>query len=82
LFPVAIVPLWAVIATNVGGPRLALDTPRGLWVALYFYSFIATLALGSAIPHRAVVATAEQPRMDTFDAVDQLSRGGGEHAFP
>jgi hypothetical protein len=82
LLPVAIVPLWAVIATNVGGPRLALDTPRGLWVALYLYCFLAVLALGSTIPHRAVVTTAEQPSIGTFDTIDPPSRRGGEHSLP
>lgn len=54
VFALAPVPLWAMTATTVGGPRLALDTPRGAWVALYLYSFLAVLALASAIPHRAV----------------------------
>jgi hypothetical protein len=29
-----------------------LTTPRGAWVALLFWSAIATLAIGCAIPHR------------------------------
>lgn len=40
------------IATDVGGPRLALDTPRGIWVAVLGVSFAAVLAIASAIPHR------------------------------
>jgi hypothetical protein len=49
------IPLWAMLATTVG-PSLALDTPRGAWVALYFYSFLGVLALACAIPHRPVVS--------------------------
>ncbi len=48
----AAIPVWAITATSVGGPALALDTPLGAWVALY-YSFLAVLALACAIPHRA-----------------------------
>ena len=50
----AAIPTWAITATSVGGARLALDTPRGAWVALYYYSFLAVLALACAIPHRPV----------------------------
>jgi hypothetical protein len=48
------VPLWALTATSVGDPGLALDTARGAWVALYFWAFLALLALACAIPHRPV----------------------------
>jgi hypothetical protein len=37
------------------GSGFALTTPRGAWIALYFYSFVATLSLACAIPHRPVV---------------------------
>jgi hypothetical protein len=74
LFALAIIPLWAAIATAVGGPRLALDTPRGAWVAVYLYSFFAVLALACAIPHRPVVAVPERPTPET---VDLLSRERG-----
>jgi hypothetical protein len=50
----ASIPIWALTAANVGGPELALDTPRGAWVALYLYSYLAVLMLASAIPHRTV----------------------------
>lgn len=49
------IPVWAMAATAVGGSALALDTPRGAWVALYYYSFLAVLAFACAIPHRPVV---------------------------
>jgi hypothetical protein len=75
----AIIPLWPVIATAVGGPRLAMDTPRGAWVAVYLYSFLAVLALACAIPHRPVVAASKRP---TTEPVDQLSRERGALSSP
>ncbi len=48
LFPLSSVPVWALTATDIGGAQLGLDTTRGLWVALYFWSFIAVLVLGCA----------------------------------
>ncbi len=81
LFAIAVIPVWALIATEVGGARLALDSPRGLWVALYLYSFLAVLAFASAIPHSAAVAASGPQSAPSPDAVDQLSRQGGEHPF-
>jgi hypothetical protein len=46
------IPIWALTVTSFGGPQLALDRPRGLWVALYYWSFLAVLGLACAIPHR------------------------------
>ena len=54
LVALAPIPLWALTATSVGGSGLALDTARGAWVALYFWAFLALLALACAIPHRPV----------------------------
>lgn len=48
------IPLWALTVTGFGGPGLAVTTPRGLWVALYFRSYLAVLGLACAIPHGAV----------------------------
>jgi hypothetical protein len=48
------IPSWALTVTSFAGPGLALDTPRGAWVAVYYWSFLAVLALACAIPHRAV----------------------------
>jgi hypothetical protein len=48
------IPVWVLTATSVGGAGLALDTARGAWVALYFWAFLALLALACAIPHRPV----------------------------
>jgi hypothetical protein len=46
------VPVWALTATGIGGPSLALDSPKGLWVALYYWAFLAVLMLACAIPLR------------------------------
>ena len=54
VFALAPVPIWASTVTGFGGPGLAVTTPRGAWVALFFWSFLAVLALGCAIPHRPV----------------------------
>jgi hypothetical protein len=48
------IPVWALVADNVGGAGLGLGTPRGAWAALLYYALLAVLALGSAIPHRPV----------------------------
>lgn len=62
MFALVPIPLWAMLATTVGGPRHALDTPRGAWVALYLYSFLAVLAFACAIPHRATAPQNTDPR--------------------
>ena len=46
------VPAWLVAASSVGGP-LALDTPRGAWIAVLFLSLLAVLAFACTLPHRA-----------------------------
>jgi hypothetical protein len=46
------IPIWAFTAPLIG-PDLAVTTPRGLWVAIYYYSFLAVFSLAAAIPHRA-----------------------------
>jgi hypothetical protein len=48
------IPIWALTVTSFAGPGLAVDTPRGAWVAVYYWSFLAVLMLACAIPHRAV----------------------------
>lgn len=50
------VPIWALTVESFGGPDLALSTPRGLWVALYFYSFMALLMLAGSIPLRPLAS--------------------------
>ena len=49
------IPIWALTVTSFGGPALALDTARGAWVALYYWSLLVVLALACAIPHRATM---------------------------
>ena len=64
LLAASTVPIWAFTVESFAGPGIALSTPRGLWVALYSYSFVLLFMLASAIPHRpVVVADLPQPRM-------------------
>lgn len=46
------IPIWALTVTSFGGPALAVDTARGAWVALYYWSLLVVMALACAIPHR------------------------------
>jgi hypothetical protein len=46
------VPVWALTARGFGGPSLGLDHPKGLWVALYYWTFLAVLMVACAIPLR------------------------------
>jgi hypothetical protein len=48
------IPAWALAAASIGSD-LAVGTPRGAWVAVYFGCFLAVLALACSIPHRKVV---------------------------
>jgi len=57
------IPSWA-FASSAFGPEFALTTPRGAWVALFFYSLIATLDLACAIPHRPVAPAVLDPQPD------------------
>jgi hypothetical protein len=59
------IPIWALTVTSFAGPNLALDTPRGAWVAVYFYSFLAILMVACAIPHRAI--TPRRPATSVLD---------------
>lgn len=49
------VPIWALTVESFAGADLAVTTPRGLWVALYYYSFLALLMVAAAVPHRPTV---------------------------
>jgi hypothetical protein len=51
-----VIPIWAITVESFAGADLAVTTPRGLWVALYYYSFLAVLMIASAIPHRPVTS--------------------------
>ena len=63
-----VVPIWALTVESFAGPDLAITTPRGLWVALYYYSFLALFMMAAAIPHRTPGqvggAQANGPRTD------------------
>ncbi len=52
LIAIAVVPIWGLTATGIGGPSLGLDQPEGLWVALYYWTFLAVLMIACAIPLR------------------------------
>jgi hypothetical protein len=54
------IPAWAMTASLIS-PTLAIDTPNGAWVAVYYYSFLALLAYASAIPHRAIAPLRNEP---------------------
>ena len=49
------IPVWALTVTSFA-PDLAINTPRGAWVALYFWSFLAVLMLACTIPYREVTS--------------------------
>jgi hypothetical protein len=49
------IPIWALTVESFAGADLAVTTPRGLWVALYYYSFLALFMVAAAIPHRPTV---------------------------
>ena len=55
LLALTAVPIWAFTVESFAGPDLAVTTPRGLWVALYFYSFLALFMVAAAVPHRHAV---------------------------
>ena len=48
----SVIPIWALTATEVGGETLGLTGASGLWVALYYWTFLATLMVGCAVPLR------------------------------
>ena len=50
-----VIPIWALTVESFAGPELAVTTPRGLWVALYYCSFLALLMIAGTIPHRPTV---------------------------
>ena len=51
------IPIWDLTVESFAGTDLAVTTPRGLWVALYYYSFLTLLMIASAIPHQRTVDT-------------------------
>jgi hypothetical protein len=75
------VPAWLVAASVVGGP-LALDTPRGAWLALLFLSLLAVLAFGCALTHRAPAELlTSRRRLVLVGVVCGLAWGAGMRGF-
>ena len=56
ILSLALLAALAVTGSAIGGPDLALTTPRGAWVAILATSFIVVLALASSIPHQRALA--------------------------
>ncbi|MCB1246917.1 MAG: hypothetical protein KDB69_06615 [Acidimicrobiia bacterium] len=46
------IPLWILKATDIGGPSLGLTEPKGAWVAIYLWSFVAVIVIATTIPLR------------------------------
>jgi hypothetical protein len=44
--------IWVLTAPNFGGPSLSITTPKGAWIALYFWSFLTILMVATSIPLR------------------------------
>jgi hypothetical protein len=45
------IPIWALTAARIN-PDLALNTPRGAWCALFYWSFLGVFMLACAIPQQ------------------------------
>ena len=56
LLAVTAIPIWVLTVESFAGADLAVTTPRGLWVAVYYWSFLAVAMVAAAIPHRQVTA--------------------------
>lgn len=75
------VPGWLVLATTVGG-QIALDTPRGAWVAVLFLALLAVLSFGCALTHRAPAELlTSRRRLVVVGAVCGLAWGAGMRGF-
>jgi hypothetical protein len=47
------IPVWVLTAPAISSD-LAVTTAHGAWMAIYYWTFLAVLALASSIPHRPV----------------------------
>ena len=52
LVALSVIPIWSLTATDIGGETLGLTWARGLWVAFYYWTFLAILMVACAIPLR------------------------------
>jgi hypothetical protein len=57
--------VWAMTASDVGGPEFALTTPHGLWATLLYWSLLISMALAVSVPLRTAVP--ERPAPATVD---------------
>jgi hypothetical protein len=62
--------VWALTATDVGGPGFALTTPHGLWAATLFTTLLVALAWGVSQPlrqrHPAAATAGRHPSAATL----------------
>ena len=61
LLTIAFLVAIALTVPGVGGTRLALDQPRGAWVATLAVACVVVLCLASSIPFRRVVPVRDAP---------------------
>ena len=61
------VPIWALTAESIAGPDFVVTNPRGFWVAVYYYSFLAVFSLAAAIPHRAANTARHAVQANDFE---------------
>ncbi|MFI5626339.1 hypothetical protein ACIA03_22965 [Nocardioides sp. NPDC051685] len=69
LLSLTAIPIWALTVESFAGPELAVTTPRGLWVAVYYYTFLAVFMVAAAIPHRQPSVPRIRARADTLETV-------------
>lgn len=75
------VPAWLIGAPYIGN-GLALDTPRGAWIAVLFLSLLAVLSLGCTIPRRAHADLLRSgPRLVLVGVACGLAWGAGMRAY-
>ena len=44
------VPIWALTATDVGGPSLSLGSAHGAWAACLYWGLVACFSMAAALP--------------------------------
>lgn len=53
LVALSAVPIWALTATDVGGPSLSVGSPHGAWAALLYWGLLASFSMAAVLPHAA-----------------------------